>query len=138
MISCTGSGRPRSADHLPSELRGTCRRSSRPIWYRSRRDAGRRRSEVKASLSAEASTTCPRPGSPEPVCFVMVLRFLTRRTPDHLLPRATADDDIDARMPRQGLAATISVIISRARRGTGSWVLLWLGDVGPKEVCAHR
>jgi hypothetical protein len=57
MISRTGSGRSTGAVQSPSALRGTCCRSSLPIWYRSRRDVDRRRSEVNASLSAEARTT---------------------------------------------------------------------------------
>ena len=57
VISCTGSGRPGDADQSPSERRGTWRRSSLPIRYRSRLEVDRRRSEVNASLSAEARTT---------------------------------------------------------------------------------
>ena len=57
MISCTGSGRFTCTTHSPSERRGTCRRKSRPIRYRSRRDVERRRNDPNASLSAEARTT---------------------------------------------------------------------------------
>jgi hypothetical protein len=57
MISRTGSGRSTCTIHSPSERRGTCRRKSLPIRYRSSRDVERRRKDAKASLSAEARTT---------------------------------------------------------------------------------